>query len=126
MIIQLEPLVDYPTGTGFLAALRDGRSPRALWQVTPSATPSGDWALGLASAARACADSERGAVIIVPDQADLDRLSEACTQRSRCRRFRRADGRSRSSGSLSSLLVGAARGGARGDRESSRRVRAGS
>ena len=74
------PLVDYPTGPEFLAALRDGRHPRALWQVTPSATPSGDWTLGLASAARACADSGRGAVIVVPDQTDLDRLSEACTQ----------------------------------------------
>jgi primosomal protein N' (replication factor Y) len=51
-----------------------------MWQVTPSAAPSGDWALGLATAARACAESERGAVIIVPDQADLDRLCEACTQ----------------------------------------------
>ena len=57
-----------------------GDNPRALWQVTPSATPSGDWTLGLASAARACADSGRGAVIVVPDQTDLDRLSEACTQ----------------------------------------------
>lgn len=74
------PLVDYPTGPGFLAALRGGGRPRAMWQVTPSAAPSGDWALGLATAARACADSERGAVIIVPDQADLDRLNEACTQ----------------------------------------------
>jgi primosomal protein N' (replication factor Y) len=74
------PLVDYPTGAGFLTALRGGGRPRAVWQVTPSAAPSGDWALGLATAARACADSERGAVIIVPDQADLDRLSEACTQ----------------------------------------------
>ena len=74
------PLVDYPTGPGFLAALRGGDHPRAMWQVTPSAAPSGDWALGLAAAARACADSERGAVIIVPDQADLDRLGEACTQ----------------------------------------------
>ena len=74
------PLVDYPSGTEFLAALRDGRHPRALWQVTPSATPSGDWTLGLASAARACAHSGRGAVIVVPDQTDLDRLSEACTQ----------------------------------------------
>jgi primosomal protein N' (replication factor Y) len=51
-----------------------------MWQVTPSAAPSGDWALGLATAARACAESDRGAVIIVPDQADLDRLGEACTQ----------------------------------------------
>jgi primosomal protein N' (replication factor Y) (superfamily II helicase) len=74
------PLMDYPTGTEFLAALRAGRSPRAMWQVTPSAAHSGDWPLGLASAARACADSGRGAVIIVPDQADLDRLGEACTQ----------------------------------------------
>jgi primosomal protein N' (replication factor Y) (superfamily II helicase) len=74
------PLVDYPTGPGFLAALRGGDRPRAMWQVTPSAAPSGDWALGLAAAARACADSDRGAVIIVPDQADLDRLGEACTQ----------------------------------------------
>jgi primosomal protein N' (replication factor Y) (superfamily II helicase) len=74
------PLVDYPTGTGFLAAVRAGGRPRAMWQVTPSAAPSGDWALGLATASRACAESNRGAVIIVPDQADLDRLSEACTQ----------------------------------------------
>jgi primosomal protein N' (replication factor Y) (superfamily II helicase) len=74
------PLVDYPTGPGFLAALRGGDHPRAMWQVTPSAAPSGDWALGLAAAARACTDSERGAVIIVPDQADLDRLSDACTR----------------------------------------------
>ena len=72
------PLLDYPAGAGFLAALRDKRNPRALWQVTPSTNPGGDWALGLATAARACADSERGAVIIVPDQSDLDRLSEAC------------------------------------------------
>lgn len=72
------PLLDYPDGAGFLTALRDKRSPRALWQVTPSTNPGGDWALGLATAARACADSERGAVIIVPDQSDLDRLTEAC------------------------------------------------
>ena len=51
-----------------------------MWQVTPSVASSGDWALGLATAARACVESERGAVLIVPDQADLDRLSEACTQ----------------------------------------------
>jgi primosomal protein N' (replication factor Y) len=74
------PLVDYPTGAGFLAALRNGLRPRALWQVTPSAAPAGDWALGLASAARVCADGGRGAVIVVPDQADLDRLNEACVQ----------------------------------------------
>jgi primosomal protein N' (replication factor Y) (superfamily II helicase) len=72
------PLADYPTGTEFLTTLRAGRSPRAMWQVTTSAAPSGDWALGLVSAARACVDSGRGAVIIVPDQTDLSQLGEAC------------------------------------------------
>ncbi len=73
------PLIGYPTGAGYLQALRDGRRPRAMWQVTPSATASGDWATGLASAARACAEAGRGAVIVVPDQRDLERLNEACT-----------------------------------------------
>ena len=69
------PLPGYPTGAEFLRALRDGRRPRALWQVTPSATASGDWAAGLAEAARACADGGRGAVLVVPDQRDLERLT---------------------------------------------------
>lgn len=72
------PLDGYPTGPEFLRALRDGRRPRALWQVTPSATASGDWAAGLAEAARACADGGRGAVLVVPDQHDLERLTAAC------------------------------------------------
>ena len=73
------PLPGYPTGSAFLRALRDGRRPRALWQVTPSAAASGDWAAGLAEAARACADGGRGAVLVVPDQHDLERLTAACT-----------------------------------------------
>ena len=72
------PLPGYPTGTGYLQALRAGRSPRAAWAVTPSAGASGDWAAGLASAARACVDGGRGAVLVVPDQRDLERLRQAC------------------------------------------------
>ena len=74
------PLVGYPTGAAYLQALREGRRPRAMWQVTPSTTPGGDWAAGLASAARACAEGDRGAVIVVPDQRDLERLNQACTR----------------------------------------------
>jgi primosomal protein N' (replication factor Y) (superfamily II helicase) len=74
------PLVGYPTGMSYLQALRDGRRPRAMWQITPSATSSGDWPAGLASAARACAEGDRGVVIVVPDQRDLERLTDACTQ----------------------------------------------
>lgn len=74
----LGPLPAYPDGHSFLAALRTGGRPRAAWTVTPSAEVTGDWALGLATAARACAEGGRGAVIVVPDQRDLARLKKAC------------------------------------------------
>jgi primosomal protein N' (replication factor Y) (superfamily II helicase) len=72
------PLAEYPTGGAYLEAVRRGADPRAMWQVTPSADAGGDWTLGLASAARVCADSGRGAVIVVPDARDLARLEAAC------------------------------------------------
>jgi primosomal protein N' (replication factor Y) (superfamily II helicase) len=74
------PLADYPSGHRYLEVLREGGRPRAAWQVTPYAGPGGDWALGLATAARACADSGRGAVLVVPDSRDLDRLKSACDE----------------------------------------------
>lgn len=67
----------YPTGPEFLAALRRGERPRAAWQLTPSDDLSGDWASGLAAAARATAESGRGTVLVVPDQRDLGRLQVA-------------------------------------------------
>jgi primosomal protein N' (replication factor Y) (superfamily II helicase) len=72
------PLPGYPTGRRYLEVLRHGGHPRAAWQVTPFAGSGGDWALGLATAARACADSGRGAVLVVPDFRDLGRLKTAC------------------------------------------------
>ena len=57
-----------------------GDSPRAYWQVIPAHHPSSDWADGFAAAARATADSGRGAVLVVPDQRDLARLRAACTR----------------------------------------------
>lgn len=70
----------YPTGPELLAALRGGGRPRAYWQVIPAADGCGDWADGFAAAARAVADSGRGAVLVVPDQRDLARLRAACTR----------------------------------------------
>lgn len=72
------PFDEYPTGPAYLAALRAGRNPRAAWQLIPSAEPSGNWAHGLAVAARAAVASGRGAVLVVPDAHDLERLREAC------------------------------------------------
>lgn len=73
------PWSAYPTGLGFLDALRAGHSPRAAWQVIPSATPAGDWAAGFAHAARACVASGRAAVLIAPDRHDLEQLAAACS-----------------------------------------------
>ncbi len=70
----------YPDGEGFLTAARAGTSPRALWQLTPSSGPAGDWAIGFAEAARAVVDGGRGAVLIAPDQRDLARLAAACAR----------------------------------------------
>jgi len=74
------PLEAYPTGMELLSAIRAGRSPRASWQVVPSSDPSGDWAQGLAGAARACRDSGRSAVLVVPDARDVARLEVACRE----------------------------------------------
>jgi primosomal protein N' (replication factor Y) len=74
------PFADYPHGPRLLAALGSGGSPRAAWQVTPTAGPSGDWAAGLAAAARATLQSGRGSVLVVPDGRDLDRLRAACVR----------------------------------------------
>ena len=69
----------YRDGAAYVAALRRaGRSPRALWQVTPSAAPEADWAAGFAEAARACVEGGRTAVLLAPDQRDVARLEAAC------------------------------------------------
>ncbi|PTR27695.1 replication restart DNA helicase PriA [Rhodococcus sp. OK519] len=64
----------YTHGVNFLEALESGRGPRAAWQ----ALPGEDWALRLGELAGVVAATGRGAVLVVPDQRDLDRLVTAC------------------------------------------------
>lgn len=73
------PISQYPTGPEYLAALARGDSPRAAWQVAPTAAAPGDWAAGLAAAAAGTLASGRGALLIVPDARDVAQLQEACT-----------------------------------------------
>ncbi len=63
----------YVAGRAFLAALDDGRAPRAVWQ----ALPGEDWALRFAEAARVVWQRGRGALLLVPDARDLARLEAA-------------------------------------------------
>ncbi len=63
----------YPAGAAFLAGLADGRPVRAAW----SALPGPQWPSEIAIAAATTAASGRGAVIVVPDVRDLERLDAA-------------------------------------------------
>ncbi|GAB3227931.1 primosomal protein N' [Glycomyces halotolerans] len=76
--LPIEPPSDthwnrYIAGEAFLRALRAAKAPKAVW----NALPGEDWPTRLAEAAAATAADGRGAVLVVPDQADLDRLDTA-------------------------------------------------
>jgi primosomal protein N' (replication factor Y) len=63
----------YPAGPAFVGALAAGQSPRTVWTVLPGE----DWPARFAEAVAATVHSGRGAVVVVPDARDLDRLDAA-------------------------------------------------
>lgn len=63
----------YGRGAQFLAAVRQGRAARAVWQ----ALPGEQWPLRLAEAAAVAVHAGRSALIVVPDQRDVDAVSAA-------------------------------------------------
>ncbi|MGH3412558.1 MAG: primosomal protein N' [Marmoricola sp.] len=67
----------YLEAPGWLASLASGSSPRRVW----AAAPAEDWAGPLAEAVVAAAESDRGALVCVPDHRDLARLEAALTAR---------------------------------------------
>ena len=67
--------VRYPAGAAFLAGLAAGRPVRAAW----SALPGPQWPAEIAIAAGTTAAAGRGAVIVVPDARDLERVGAALT-----------------------------------------------
>ena len=67
----------YRAGASFLAALAAGRSPRAVW----SALPGPGWPGEIAAAVAAARASGRGAVVVVPDARDLERVDTALGER---------------------------------------------
>ena len=70
------PWARYPAGAAFLAALADGRAPRAVW----TALPGQDWPEEIARAAGTAAAAGRGALIVVPDTRDLSLVDRALAQ----------------------------------------------
>ncbi len=65
----------YPAAGPFLAHLRSGHPPRAVW----SAGPGEDWPLLLAHLAGAALAAGRGSVLCLPDHRDVARLDAALT-----------------------------------------------
>ncbi len=68
------PWARYQHGVAFLDAVHAGKAPRAVWQ----ALPGEDWPARLAEVAATAAAAGRGAVIVVPDHRDVQRLEQAC------------------------------------------------
>ncbi|WP_138735483.1 primosome assembly protein PriA, partial [Modestobacter excelsi] len=63
----------YPTGPELLGAVAAGHPARAVW----TALPGEDWPTRLAELAQAALSGGRGALVVVPDGKDLDRLAAA-------------------------------------------------
>ncbi|WP_433090245.1 primosomal protein N' [Dactylosporangium sp. CA-052675] len=63
----------YTAGAALLRALADDRAPRAVW----TALPGEDWPSRLAEAAASSLAAGRGALVVVADARDLDRLDAA-------------------------------------------------
>jgi primosomal protein N' (replication factor Y) len=69
---------DYRNGPAFLRHLTDGGAPRAVLNPLQGSGPAG-WPQLVAQAVAAAFASGRGALVVVPDNRDLDRLEDAVT-----------------------------------------------
>lgn len=66
----------YIHGAAFVSALGQGKGARAGWQ----AVPGEDWARRLAELAAIVVERGRSAILMVPDQRDLDRVLAECVR----------------------------------------------
>ncbi|MBF6297364.1 primosomal protein N' [Nocardia amamiensis] len=74
--VDLAPWERYVHGAAFVAALAQGKGARAAWQ----ALPGENWARRLAELAAVVAGQGRSAILMVPDQRDLDRVLTECVR----------------------------------------------
>lgn len=67
----------YPAGPALLRRLAAGEGPAAAWTALPDAGASRGWPTAVAAAVAATLASHRGAVVVVPDHRDVDRVATA-------------------------------------------------
>ncbi|WP_134773502.1 primosome assembly protein PriA [Ornithinimicrobium flavum] len=67
---------DYPAGAAFLRRVASGSSPAASWLALPGRPPGRDWPDAVAQAVGAAVGAGRGALVVVPDHRDVQRVLE--------------------------------------------------
>lgn len=67
----------FPAGPALLRRLAAGEAPVAAWTALPAQPPGTDWPDAVAEAVAATRSGGRGAVIVVPDRRDVDRVLAA-------------------------------------------------
>jgi primosomal protein N' (replication factor Y) len=67
----------YPAGTSFLRHIASGDAAAASWLALPGQREDADWPAAMAVAAATALAAGRGALIVVPDHRDVDRVDGA-------------------------------------------------
>ncbi|MEP7034636.1 MAG: primosomal protein N' [Actinomycetota bacterium] len=71
------PWLQYPAGPSFLRHIASGGAPAASWLALPGQQGDADWPAAMAVAAATSLAAGRGALIVVPDHRDVDRVDQA-------------------------------------------------
>ena len=71
------PWSSYPAGPSFLRRIASGDAPAASWLALPGQQGDADWPAAMAVAAATSLAAGRGALILVPDHRDVDRVDAA-------------------------------------------------
>lgn len=74
------PWSAYPAGPAWLRRVAEGQAPAAAWTALPSQPAEADWPEAYALAVAAALGGGRGAVVVLPDHRDVDRLDAALTR----------------------------------------------
>lgn len=73
------PWAAYPAGPALLRRVHAGEAPRAAWLALPGQVPERDWPRALAVAAATALASDRGALLVMPDHRDVQRVDGELT-----------------------------------------------
>ncbi|MDN5789679.1 MAG: primosome assembly protein PriA [Micrococcales bacterium] len=77
---EVGPWAAYPAGPAWLRRVAAGEGPAAAWTALPGQDPARDWPRALAMAVATALAGGRGAIVVVPDHRDLDRLDAAMSE----------------------------------------------